>query len=108
MVRDNFSRGITPEDTILRWKSVRAGEEKNIFPFQENADAMFNSALLFELPVLKDHVEPVLRKVPKRSPEYSEAYRLLRFLDYFVSVQDSELPPTSLLREFLGGSSFNY
>ena len=87
---------------------MRAGERKWIFPYQENADAMFNSALLFELPVLKDHVEPVLRKVPKRSPEYSEAYRLLRFLDHFVSVQDSELPPTSLLREFLGGSSFIY
>lgn len=78
------------------------------FPYQENADAMFNSAPLFELAVLKDYVEPVLRKVPNRCPEYSEAHRLLRFLNYFVSVQDKELPPTSLLREFLGGSSFQY
>ena len=108
IIRDYKYRNNSAEETIARWPSVRAGERKWIFPYQENADAMFNSALLFELPVLKDHVEPVLRKVPKRSPEYSEAYRLLRFLDYFVSVQDSELPPTSLLREFLGGSSFNY
>ena len=108
IIRDYKYRNYSAEATIARWPSVRAGEQKWIFPYQENADAMFNSALLFELPVLKDHVEPVLRKVPKRSPEYSEAYRLLRFLDYFVSVQDSELPPTSLLREFLGGSSFNY
>ena len=75
---------------------------------QENADAMFNSALLFELAVLKDYLEPILRKVPNNRPEYSEAYRLRKFLEYFVSVQDKELPPTSLLREFLGGSSFNY
>ena len=108
IIRDYKYRNNSAEETIARWPSVRAGERKWIFPYQENADAMFNSALLFELPVLKDHVEPVLRKVPKRSPEYSEAYRLLRFLDHFVSVQDSELPPTSLLREFLGGSSFNY
>ena len=108
IIRDYKYRNYSAEATIARWPSVRAGEQKWIFSYQENADAMFNSALLFELPVLKDHVEPVLRKVPKRSPEYSEAYRLLRFLDYFVSVQDSELPPTSLLREFLGGSSFNY
>ena len=108
IIRDYKYRNNSAESTIARWSSVRAGERKWIFPYQENADAMFNSALLFELPVLKDHVEPVLRKVPKRSPEYSEAYRLLRFLDHFVSVQDSELPPTSLLREFLGGSSFIY
>lgn len=108
IIRDYKYRNYSTEETIARWPSVRAGEEKWIFPYQENADAMFNSALLFELAVLKDYVEPVLRKVPNRCPEYSEAHRLLRFLNYFVSVQDKELPPTSLLREFLGGSSFQY
>lgn len=108
IIRDYKYRNYSAEETIARWPSVRAGEEKWIFPYQENADAMFNSALLFELAVLKDYVEPVLRKVPNRYPEYSEAHRLLRFLNYFVSVQDKELPPTSLLREFLGGSSFQY
>lgn len=108
IIRDYKYRNYSAEKTIARWPSVRAGEEKWIFPYQENADAMFNSALLFELAVLKDYVEPVLRKVPNRCPEYSEAHRLLRFLNYFVSVQDKELPPTSLLREFLGGSSFQY
>lgn len=108
IIRDYKYRSYSTEETIARWPSVRAGEEKWIFPYQENADAMFNSALLFELAVLKDYVEPVLRKVPNRCPEYSEAHRLLRFLNYFVSVQDKELPPTSLLREFLGGSSFQY
>ena len=108
IIRDYKYRNYSAEETIARWPSVRAGEEKWIFPYQENADAMFNSALLFELAVLKDYVEPVLRKVPNRCPEYSEAHRLLRFLNYFVSVQDKELPPASLLREFLGGSSFQY
>lgn len=108
IIRDYKYRNYSAEETIARWPSVRAGEEKWIFPYQENADAMFNSALLFELAVLKDYVEPVLRKVPNRCPEYSESHRLLRFLNYFVSVQDKELPPTSLLREFLGGSSFQY
>lgn len=108
IIRDYKYRNYSAEETIARWPSVRAGEEKWIFPYQENADAMFNSALLFELAVLKDYVEPVLRKVPNRCPEYSEAHRLLRFLNYFVSIQDKELPPTSLLREFLGGSSFQY
>ena len=108
IIRDYKYRNYSAEETIARWPSVRAGEEKWIFPYQENADAMFNSALLFELAVLKDYVEPVLRKVPNRCPEYSEAHRLLRFLNYFVSVQDKELPPTSLLRELLGGSSFQY
>lgn len=108
IIRDYKYRSYSAEETIARWPSVREGEEKWIFPYQENADAMFNSALLFELAVLKDYVEPVLRKVPNRCPEYSEAHRLLRFLNYFVSVQDKELPPTSLLREFLGGSSFQY
>ena len=78
------------------------------FPYQENADAMFNSALLFELAIMKDYAIPILRNVPNNKPEYSEAYRLRKFLEYFASVQDKELPPTSLLREFLGGSSFRY
>lgn len=108
IIRDSKYRGSSAESTIARWPSVRAGEEKWIFPYQENADAMFNSALLFELAVIKDHIEPILRKVPNNCPEYSEAHRLLHFLSYFVSIQDTELPPTSLLREFLGGSSFVY
>ena len=77
-------------------------------PYQENADAMFNSALLFELAIMKDYAIPMLRNVPNNKPEYSEAYRLRKFLEYFASVQYKELPPTSLLREFLGGSSFRY
>lgn len=108
IIRDYKYRSHSAEATINRWPSVRAGEEKWIFPYQEYADAMFNSALIFELAVLKDHVEPVLRRVPNNNPAYSEAHRLLRFLSHFVSVQDEELPPTSLLREFLGGSSFVY
>ena len=108
IIRDYKYRNYSAEETIARWGSVRAGEDKWIFPYQEYADAMFNSALLFELAVLKEYVEPILRKVPNNSPEYSEAHRLLRFLSYFVSVRDKELPPTSLLREFLGGSSFRY
>ena len=108
IIRDHKYRNYSAEDTILRWDSVRAGEDKWIFPYQENADAMFNSALLFELAVLKDYAEPILRKVPNSSPAYSEAHRLLRFLAYFVSVPANEIPPTSLLREFLGGSSFEY
>ena len=108
IIRDNSYRNTSAEQTIARWPSVRAGEDKWIFPYQENADAMFNSALLFELAVLKDKVEPILRKVLNNRPEYSEAKRLLRFLSYFHSVVDKDLPPTSLLREFLGGSSFRY
>ena len=108
IIRDYKYRGYSAEDTISRWPSVRAGEEKWIFPFQENADVMFNSALLFELAIIKDYAEPILRKVPNNRPEYSEAYRLRKFLGYFVPLQDKELPPTSLLREFLGGSSFRY
>lgn len=108
IIRDYKYRNYSAEETIARWPSVRAGEDKWIFPYQEYADAMFNSALFFELAVLKENVEPVLRKVPNSCPEYSEAHRLLRFLSYFTPVQDKELPPTSLLREFLGGSSFNY
>lgn len=108
IIRDYNYRGYSAEETIKRWPSVRAGEHKWIFPYQENADAMFNSALLFELSVLKSHVEPVLYQVPESSEAYSEAYRLRRFLEYFVPVADHDLPPTSLLREFLGGSSFTY
>ena len=108
IIRDFQYRGYSAEETISRWPSVRAGEEKWIFPYQENADVMFNSALLFELAIIKDYAEPILRKVPNNRPEYSEAYRLRKFLEYFVPLQDKELPPTSLLREFLGGSSFRY
>lgn len=108
IIRDYKYRGYSAKETIARWPSVRAGEEKWIFPYQENADVMFNSALLFELAVIKDYAEPILRQVPNNRPEYSEAYRLRKFLEYFVPLQDKELPPTSLLREFLGGSSFRY
>lgn len=108
IIRDYKYRNFSAEETIKRWPSVRAGEEKWIFPYQENADVMFNSALLFELAVIKDYAEPILRKVPNNCPEYSEAYRLRKFLEYFVAIPDKELPPTSLLREFLGGSSFRY
>ena len=89
-------------------RTRRGRKKKWIFPYQENADAMFNSALLFELAIMKDYAIPILRNVPNNKPEYSEAYRLRKFLEYFASVQDKELPPTSLLREFLGGSSFRY
>lgn len=108
IIRDFNYRGYSARETISRWPSVRAGEDKWIFPFQENADVMFNSALLFEFAVLRLHAEPILTGVPRNCPEYCEAYRLLKFIKYFVPVQDKEIPPTSLLREFLGGSSFKY
>lgn len=108
IVRDYRYRGYSAEQTISRWDSVRRGEEKWIFPFQENADVMFNSAMIYELAAIRRHVEPVLMQVPRTVPEYSEAYRLLKFLSYFNYITDRELPPTSLLREFLGGSSFRY
>jgi uridine kinase len=108
IIRDNNYRGYSARETISRWPSVRAGEDKWIFPYQENADVMFNSALLFELAVLRLYVEPILTGVPRNCPEYAEAYRLLKFIKYFVPIQDKEIPPTSLLREFLGGSSFKY
>ena len=108
IIRDYNYRGYSARDTISRWPSVRAGEDKWIFPYQENADVMFNSALLFELAVLRAHVEPILNTVPRNCPEYAEAYRLLKFIKYFTAVPDKEIPPTSLLREFLGGSSFKY
>jgi len=108
IIRDYRYRGYSARDTISRWDSVRSGEEKWIFPFQENADAMFNSALIFEFSVLRSYAEPILRQVPQRCSEYTEAHRLLRFLEYFVPISDPEIPRTSLLREFLGGSSFRY
>jgi uridine kinase len=108
IIRDYRFRNYSARETIARWPSVRRGEEKWIFPFQEKADVMFNSALLFELAVLKKHAEPILAEVPKYCDEYTEAHRLMKFLNYFVPIHDREIPPTSLLREFLGGSSFRY
>lgn len=108
IIRDHNYRGTSAASTIARWASVRRGENKWIFPFQENADAMFNSSLLFELAVLKRHALPILQDVPPNCPEYGEADRLLKFLSYFLPIEDVEIPPTSLLREFLGGSSFIY
>lgn len=108
MVRDNRVRGISPEDTILRWPSVRRGEGKYIFPFQENADAQFNSALLYELPMLRYFAEPLLRRITPASPAYAEAVRLLKFLSFVVPLQPSEIaaiPPTSIMREFIGGQT---
>lgn len=108
IIRDFNYRGYSARETISRWPSVRAGEDRWIFPYQELADVMFNSALLFEFAVLRSHVEPILGSVPRNCPEYAEAYRLLKFIRYFTPLQDREIPPTSLLREFLGGSSFKY
>lgn len=108
IVRDNRVRGICPEDTILRWPSVRRGESRNIFPFQENADVFFNSALIFELPMLKYYAEPLLRRISPNSPAYSEAFRLLKFLSYIVPLTPEEIatiPPTSIMREFIGGQT---
>ena len=108
MVRDFRYRGTSPEATILRWPSVRRGENKYIFPFQENADAQFNSALLYELPLLKYFAEPLLRRIHPSSPAYTEAIRLLKFLDYIVALTPEEIaavPPTSILREFIGGQT---
>ena len=108
IVRDYRYRNYSARETIARAPSVRRGEERWIFPFQEQADVMFNSALLFELAVLKRHAEPILSEVPQSCEEYTEAHRLLKFLKYFTPIHDREIPPTSLLREFLGGSSFRY
>jgi len=108
IIRDFNYRGYTARDTIARWPDVRAGEDKWIFPFQENADVMFNSSMLFEFAVMRHHAEPILRQVPENCPEYAEAIRLLNFLSYFTPIQDNEIPPTSLMREFMGGSSFTY
>lgn len=107
MVRDARTRGISAEETIARWQSVRNGEESYIFPFQEEADVMFNSALIYELSVLKQFAEPLLFGIPSTSPEYVEAKRLLKFLDYFLGVNTEDIPNNSLVREFAGGSCFN-
>lgn len=106
IVRDNRVRGVTPEETIMRWHSVRRGENRNIFPFQENADAAFNSALIFELPLLKYYAEPLLRRIAPNSPAFTETTRLLKFLEYIVALSPAEIeavPPTSIMREFIGG-----
>ena len=108
IVRDYRNRGYSALDTLKRWESVRKGEDQNIFPYQENADIMFNSALLYELGVLKTFAEPILKVVPENMPEYAEAVRLLKFISYFLPISEREIPPTSILREFLGGSSFVY
>ena len=108
IIRDYKSRGVSAVETIRRWASVRAGENKWIFPYQENADAMFNTAMLFELAVIKRQAESLLEQVPENVPEFAEAYRLLKFLRYIRPIPETQIPPTSLLREFLGGSSFNY
>ena len=108
IIRDYKYRGVSAQETIHRWPSVRAGENKWIFPFQENADAMLNTAMLYELAVIKTQAEPLLQQVPENCEEYAEAYRLLQFLKYFKGIPYNNLPPTSLLREFLGGSSFHY
>lgn len=108
LVRDFRYRNYSAIDTISRWPSVRKGEDKWIFPYQENADVMFNSAMMYELAALRKYAEPILAQVPHRAAEYSESHRLMRFLNYFNYINDRELPPTSLLREFLGGSSFKY
>lgn len=104
MIRDARTRGASARDTIRMWPSVRKGEEENIFPYQEEADAMFNSALIYELAVLKQYVEPLLFGIPKDCPEYTEAKRLLKFLDYFIGVSSEDIPKNSILREFIGGS----
>ena len=106
IVRDARTRGHNAQKTIAMWDSVRRGEERNIFPYQEEADAMFNSALIYELSVIKPYVEPLLFAIPKDAPEYQEAKRLLKFLDYFLAVGSETIPNNSILREFVGGSCF--
>ena len=108
IIRDYKYRGVSAKETIRRWPSVRNGENRWIFPFQENADAMFNSAMLFELAVIKSQAEPLLEQVPENCVEHAEAYRLRKFLRYIRPIPEDQIPPTSLLREFLGGSSFEY
>jgi uridine kinase len=108
IVRDNNYRGYSAEDTITRWNSVRNGEEKHIFPYQENADSIFNSSLLYEMGVLKPLAEKLLSQVPQNSTAYSEARRLQNFLANFKTINADFIPPTSIMREFLGGSSFVY
>ncbi len=108
IVRDYRYRGYSALDTLKRWDSVRKGEDQNIFPYQEYANTMFNSALLYELGVLKTFADPILKAVPENAPEYAEAVRLQKFISYFLPISEREIPPTSILREFLGGSSFVY
>ena len=108
LTRDYRTRGNDALSTLARWESVRRGEEKHIFPYQENADVMFNSSLFYEISVLRRFAEPILREVPDTVPEYGEARRMLKFLDNFIPISPEEIPPTSLLREFIGGSSFKY
>ena len=108
IIRDYKYRGVSAQETIRRWPSVRRGENKWIFPYQENADAMFNTAMLFELAVIREQAIPVLEQVPENCVEHAEAYRLLKFLRYIKPIPAAQIPPTSLLREFLGGSSFKY
>ena len=108
IIRDFKYRGYSAEETIQRWPSVRSGEEKWIFPYQEEADVMMNTALLFEFAALRNQALPLLEQVPENVPEYSEAYRLRKFLSYLKPISIRNLPPTSLLREFLGGSVFRY
>ncbi|MCK9163517.1 MAG: nucleoside kinase [Bacteroidales bacterium] len=108
IVRDYNYRGYSAIDTLSRWQSVRSGEEENIFPFQENADSIFNSSLLYEIGVLKIYAKPLLSEVPQNNVAYAEAKRLLRFLANFQTIDDQSIPPTSIMREFLGGSSFEY
>ena len=108
IIRDHKYRGMSALETIRRWPSVRRGEDRWIFPYQENADSTFNSSLIFELGVMRDYGEAILKNFPRDTPEYAEAYRLLKFLSYFTSIPENAIPPTSLLREFLGGSSFRY
>ncbi len=107
MVRDSRTRNITAKGTLSMWDSVRRGEEHNIFPYQEQADVMFNSALIYELAVLKQFAEPILFGIEKEDPEYSEAKRLLKFLDYFLGIPTDDVPKNSILREFIGGSCFH-
>ena len=108
IIRDHKYRGVSAQESIRRWPSVLKGEERWIYPYQERADQMFNTAMLFELAVIKGQAEPLLEQVPENSAEYSEAYRLLKFLRYIRPITETQIPPTSLLREFLGGSSFEY
>ena len=108
ITRDYATRGNNAQATLARWGSVRRGEERHIFPYQENADVMFNTSLFYEIAVLRPFVEPILREVPDTVPEYAEAVRMLKFLDNFTVIKPDEIPPTSILREFIGGSSFKY
>ena len=108
IIRDYNKGAFSARETISHWKNVCEAEEQWIFPFQETADVMFNSALNIEFAVLRTHAELILASVPKNCPEYAEAHRLLKFIHYFIPVSDKEIPPTSIMREFLGGSSFKY